>query len=605
MDFLQELENQVARELEKLLKTKITTTDFKLLEPPSGIVGDYALACFSLAKKLKLSPNLIAQNIAKDWPDSALFKQVKAIGPYLNFTLKPDAFISGALKNILANKKYGQNNLGQGKKILIEFSGPNTNKPQHIGHVRNNIIGQCLVNIYRACGYKVIATNIINDRGIHVIKSMLAWQKYGQGETPQSSGLKGDHLVGKYYVKFGQLLKEEEKEYLAKNGIILDKLNDLEKRKINDSFLRQSPLMQAAQNMLKAWENNDPEVKKLWKMMNDWVYSGYKITYSDLGIVFDHVDYESDTYLLGKDLIELGLKKGIFYKKEDGSIWIDLSNDGLDQKLVRRADGTSVYITQDLGTAKRRYDKFKFDQAVYVVASEQDYHFKVLFLILDKLGFAWAKNLYHLSYGMVSRPEGRIKSREGKTADADTIIADTINKAKEVMARATKQINLDQTSKEATTRSVALGALKFSMLGTNPQKDIIFNPEESISFDGYTGTFIQYTHARISSILAKTKIGKKIDWQKLNINTVEKKLVKDLLDYPNIIKQTAQEYNPAILTHYLFELAKTFNNFYQLYPVLKAENVDYKNLRLELCSATKNVLASGLTLLGIEAPDKM
>lgn len=604
MNFLQELENQVAEELGKLLKTKITTADFKLLTPPSGIVGDYALACFSLAKKLKNSPVLVAQNIAKDWPELPLFKQVKAVGPYLNFSLEPNAFVASALKNILAAKKYGQNNLGQGKKILIEFSGPNTNKPQHIGHVRNNVIGQCLVNIYRACGYKVIATNIINDRGIHVIKSMLAWQKYGQGETPQS-GLKGDHLVGKYYVKFGQLLKEEEKEYLIKNKISLEKLNDLEKRKVNDDFLRQSPLMQSAQNMLRAWEKNDPEVRKLWKMMNDWVYAGYKVTYSDLGIRFDHVDYESDTYLLGKDLIELGLKKGVFYKKEDGSIWVDLSQDGLDQKLVRRADGTSVYITQDLGTAKKRYDKFKFDQAVYVVASEQDYHFKVLFLVLDKLGFAWAKNLYHLSYGMVSRPEGKIKSREGKTADADTIITETISKAKEVMTRAVKQISLDESSKETITRSVALGALKFSMLGTNPQKDIVFNPEESISFDGYTGTFIQYTHARINSILAKAKINKKIDWQKLTINAAEKKLAKDLLDYPDIIKQTALEYNPAILTHYLFELAKTFNNFYQLYPVLKAENADCKNLRLELCLATKNVLASGLASLGIEAPDKM
>ncbi len=433
---------------------------------------------------------------------------------------------------------------------------------------------------------------------------MLAWQEFGNGETPKSSGTKGDHLVGKYYVKFGQLLKEEEKEYLAKNNINLNKVNDLEKRKINDDFLNQSTWMQKARDMLIKWEKNEPKIKKLWQTMNTWVYDGYKKTYDDLGIKFDHVDYESDTYLLGKDLIELGLKNKVFYKKTDGSVWIDLTAEGLDEKLVLRSDGTSVYMTQDMGTAKRRYDKFKFDQGIYVVATEQDYHFKVLFLILEKLGFDWAKNLYHLSFGMVSTPTGKIKSREGKTADADAIIEETITRTKEMMSKAEKK-NLQQNNQEDIAKDVAMAAIKFCMLGTNPQKNIVYDAQNSITLDGYTGPFVQYTHARICTILSKATKIKKINWTNLDINNEETKLIKNLILYPDIIKQSTSEYNPAVLTHYLFDLAKIFNNFYQQHSVLSADSEDQKNFRLNLCLATKKIIANGLNILGIKAPEMM
>ncbi len=603
MDIQQHLKQELVKILKQILTQEISLDDIKLALPPQDNLGDYALACFDLAKKNKTNPIELAKKIADLWPNDGLFVSAQVAGPYVNLKLNATLFSQLALDEIVNNKKFGQNNSGKNKKILIEFSGPNTNKPQHIGHVRNDLLGQTLVNLYRANAYQVIATNIINDRGIHIVKSMLAWQEFGKGETPQSTGLKGDHLVGQYYVKFGQLLKEEEKEYLTKNNIDLTRVNDLEKRKINDDFLNQSAWMQKARAMLILWEKNDPQVKKLWKTMNSWVYEGYKKTYDDLGIKFDHVDYESDTYLLGKDLIELGLKNNVFFKKEDGSVWIDLTPEGLDEKLVLRKDGTSVYMTQDMGTAAYRQKKFKFDQAVYVVATEQDYHFKVLFLILEKLGFAWAKNLYHLSFGMVSTPTGKIKSREGKTADADAIIEETIIRAKEMMDQAEKK-NLKQKDQAAIAKDVAMGAIKFCMLGTNPQKNIVYDAQNSITLDGYTGPFVQYTHARICTILSKAK-AKKINWSDLAINPEEIKLIKNLILYPEMIKQASTEYNPAVLTHYLFDLAKIFNNFYQQHSVLSADTENQKNFRLTLCLATKKVIADGLHILGIKAPEIM
>ncbi len=604
MDIQKQLIDQLAKTIGAILGQDVTGDDLKLSAPPQENLGDYALACFVLAKKNNISAPELAKKLAIAWPKNNLFAATQATGPYLNIKMDANNFSKLVLKEILSNKKFGQNNSGHKQKVLIEFSGPNTNKPQHIGHLRNNCLGQCLVNLHTACAYKVIATNIINDRGIHIIKSMLAWQEFGNGETPKSTGIKGDHLVGKYYVKFGQLLKAEEKEYLVKQKIDLDKLNDLAKRKINDEFLKQSVWMQKAQAMLLLWEKNDPAVKKLWQTMNDWVYAGYKKTYSDLGIKFDHVDYESDTYLLGKDLIALGLKNGVFYKKEDGSVWVDLSKEGFDHKLVLRADGTSVYITQDLGTAQYRYKKFKFTKAIYVVASEQDYHFNILFLILKKLGFDWAENLYHLSYGMVSRPEGKIKSREGKTADADTILLETITRAKDMMAQAEKKSS-QQSEQAAIADTVALGAIKFFMLGTNPQKNIVYDPQNSITLDGYTGPFVQYTHARICTILAKADKVKKINWSELKINAEEIKLIKQLVLYPEVIKQSAVEYNPAVLTHYLFDLAKIFNNFYQQHSVLSADNEIQKNFRLNICLSCRQIIADGLEICGIKAPKIM
>ncbi|PIR07237.1 MAG: arginine--tRNA ligase [Candidatus Komeilibacteria bacterium CG11_big_fil_rev_8_21_14_0_20_36_20] len=607
MRIIDSLKTNLGDNIRSVLKLDFPTEKIALDQPPDEKMGDYALACFDLAKELGQNPAAVAKKLAAGFKTSPLVSRVAPLGPYLNLFIQADNFIPKTLLEIDQAKNFGQNMIGKNKKLLLEFSGPNTNKPQHIGHLRNNVLGQTLSNILKICDFKVVPINIINDRGIHIMKSMLAWQKFGQGETPQSSGLKGDHLVGKYYVKFGQLLAQEKKEYLAKNKIDLTKLNNLEKKKSEEKFLKKSQWMQKAQAMLQAWENNDPEVKKLWKTMNNWVYQGYDETYKKLGIEFDKVYYESQTYLLGKGLVKLGLKKKVFYQKKDGSIWIDLTKDGLDQKIILRSDGTSVYITQDLGTAKDRYDQFKFDQMIYVVASEQDYHFKVLFLILKKLGFKWADHLYHLSYGMVNLPEGKIKSREGTVIDADDLIKEMENKALETMSQATKQFKVDQKQKNQIAEIVGLGALKFFLLGANPQKTITFNPKESISFDGYTGPFIQYTHARISNILKKSPKIKKIKTLDFNLefNNEELKLTKLLLDFPETIQKTAQNYNPSVLTQYLFELAKAFNNFYQHHSVLKADTENLKQIRLHLCQQTKKILAKGLKLMSIESPEVM
>lgn len=599
--------NKITELIKQNIKTifDVELQKVKLDLPPNDKLGDYAFACFSLAENLKQNPLEISEKLAKNFVNNNYIKGVKSVGPYLNIFIS-DEFVLESLKTIASDKNFGKSKIGHGKKILIEFSGPNTNKPQHIGHVRNDILGQSLVNIYKNCDYKVTAVNIINDRGIHIVKSMLAWQEFANGETPKSSGTKGDHLVGKYYVKFGQVYQEEFSQYLSDNKIDTQSLDNLQKKEILEKFNDQSKWMTKARNMLQAWEAGDKDVKKLWETMNSWVYDGYKKTYTDLGIKFDHVDYESETYLLGKDMVEEGLVKGIFHKNEDESIWIDLSGDGLDQKIVMRSDGTSVYLTQDLGTAVKRYKKFNFDKAIYIVGNEQDYHFKVLFLTLKKLGYDWADNLHHLSYGMVNLPDGKIKSREGKTADADDLIVSTITKAEEMMDAARKQIAKDQKTKNHVNRIVGLAALKFFMLSSNPQKNITYIPQESISFDGYTGPFIQYTHARIANIINKS--GKKESIKKLSnaaFNNEERILIKNLLDFPHIIENSAISYNPSILTQYLFSVAKLYNNFYQKHPVLKAPNESVKQLRLNISSETKKIIKHGLELLGIEAPDSM
>ncbi|MCD4760781.1 arginine--tRNA ligase [bacterium] len=614
MQTIAKLKENIKKNVQSIFNIKLD--DFDLDTPPDEKLGDYAFSCFNLAENLKQNPAETSRKLAEKFQKSSNVKKIGAVGPYLNLFVSND-FIQNSLTEISTTKNFGQSKIGKNKKVLIEFSGPNTNKPQHVGHVRNDCLGQALVNIYKTTGHKTVAVNIINDRGIHIVKSMLAWQKFADGETPESSGIKGDHLVGKYYVKFGQLLKTEEDKYYKEKNINLAKLPNLERKKAEDKFLQQSSLMKEAREMLLAWENNDPEVKKLWKMMNDWVYLGYDQTYKDLGVEFDHLDFESDNYLLGKNIIEQGLKKNVFYKKDDGSVWIDLSKDGLDEKVVMRADGTSVYLTQDLGTAQRRYKKFKFDKSIYVVANEQDYHFKILFLTLNKLGYDWAKNLHHLSYGMISLPGGKIKSREGKTADADDLIATMIDKAKTLIDKAGGKAEGPDLSapssrprgrsrREKISQIVGLGALKFFMLGTIPQKNIIFKPEKSISFDGYTGTFIQYTHARISTMLKKAaKISSIKKLENIDFNNEEKKLVKVLLDFPAKIQKSALEYNPSILTQYLFDLAKNYNNFYQHHSVLKADNDNLRQIRLNISQQTKKVLAKGLELLGISAPDVM
>ncbi|PLX24805.1 arginine--tRNA ligase [Candidatus Parcubacteria bacterium] len=605
MKISEKIKQKLADNIKKTFDVDFSVEKINLVFPPDENLGDYAFECFALAKDSKQSPQQVAEKLAMNFEVDDLIAKVANVGPYLNISLGKD-FFQEVLAEISSDKKFGQLNFGKNKKILIEFSGPNTNKPQHVGHARNNCIGQSVVNIYKACGYKVIPVNIINDRGIHIVKSMLAWQEFANGETPQSSGMKGDHLVGKYYVKFGQVLAEEKAKYAQEKNIDFSKLGNIEKRKAEDEFLAQSEWMKKARTMLQAWEKGDKEVLALWEKMNSWVYEGYDKTYHDLGIKFEHLDFESKNYLFGKEIIQMGLDKKILFKKDDGSIWIDLSQDGLDEKLLLRSDGTSVYMTQDIGTAVKRYKKFKFDQGVYVVASEQDYHFKVLFLILEKLGYQWSKNLHHLSYGMVDLPDGKIKSREGKTADADDLIAQMIDKAKEIMSQAEKKVETNDKDKKKIARDVGIGALKFFMLSTNPQKNITFVPDESISFDGYTGTFIQYTHARISTMLKKAgKINSIKKLETIDYNDEEKKLLKLLANFPQTIKNAAIDYNPAHLSQYLFNLAKTYNNFYQHHSVLNAEDENLKQIRVNLSQETKEVLAKGLKLLGIEAPDVM
>ncbi len=598
MKVIDQLKENIRENIQSVFKVDLT--DLELTLPPEERLGDYALPCFDLAKQLKNKPNEIAKQLVEHFKTDGLIDRVANFGPYLNIFVN-HTFLKQSLEGI--DKNFGTSAIGKKEKILIEFSGPNTNKPQHIGHLRNNCLGQALVNILKKCNYKVTPVNIINDRGIHIVKSMLAWQEFANNATPQTAKVKGDHFVGKYYVRFGQELAKEKQEYLDKHKIDLDKLNNLARKKAEDEFLNDSKLMQRARVILKAWEDGDKEVRKLWQTMNSWVYDGYKDTYNRLGIKFDKEYYESETYLLGKDLIVQGLKNNVFFQKKDGSIWVDLKPEGLDEKILLRSDGTSVYVTQDLGTAKQRYDQYKFDKGIYVVGSEQDYHFKVLFSILKKLNFDWAKKLVHLSYGLFSLPDGRIKSREGKTADADDLMDAMHNKARQIMSKAKKQVKTNDKQEEAIAEIVGLGALKFFVLGTNPQKNITFNPEESVSFDGYTGTFIQYTHARINTMLKKAKL-KKTNFD-IEFNEEEKKLVKLLIKYPQAIEDSALEYNPAILTQYLFNLSRTFNNFYQLHPVLKAENENLKQLRLHLSKHTQTILKDGLNLLGIEAPELM
>ena len=481
-----------------------------------------------------------------------------------------------------------------GKKVMVEYSSPNTNKPLHLGHVRNNLLGYSVSELLKANGSEVYKVNLVNDRGIHICKSMLAWQKWGNEETPESSGLKGDHLVGKYYVIFDKEYKKEI-EALKLTG------------QTEDEAKKNAPLIREAQAMLLAWENGDDAVISLWKRMNGWVYDGFAVTYKNLGVDFDKYYYESNTYLLGKDTVDEGLEKGVFFKKEDGSVWIDLTDDGLDQKLVLRADGTSVYITQDLGTAQMKYDDFSMDESIYVVGNEQDYHFKVLFLILDKLGKSWAKGLYHLSYGMVDLPSGKMKSREGTVVDADDLIAEMVATAKQKTEALGKVDNFSEEEKESLYYKIGMGALKYFLLKVEPKKRLLFDPAESIDFQGNTGPFIQYTHARIKSLLNKAGFvsGVKVD-NEIELSATELEMIILLAKYPSEIAAAAKTFSPASLANYIYEVAKMFNKFYhEIPPIVKEENEQMKQHRLNLSWVTANVINDGMRILGIEVPERM
>ena len=480
-----------------------------------------------------------------------------------------------------------------GKKVMVEYSSPNTNKPLHLGHVRNNLLGYSVAELLKASGHEVIKVNLVNDRGIHICKSMLAWKLWGNGETPTSSGLKGDHLVGKYYVLFDKEYKKEIEALIATG-------------ETEEVAKKTAPLIIQAQEMLLQWEAGNEEVIALWKMMNGWVYDGFAVTYKNLGVDFDKYYYESNTYLLGKDTVDEGLAKGVFYKKPDGSVWIDLTDDGLDHKLVLRADGTSVYITQDLGTAEMKYDDFAMEESIYVVGNEQDYHFKVLFRILDKLGKSWAKGLYHLSYGMVDLPQGKMKSREGPVVDADDLIREMVATAKQKTEELGKTNDFPEEDKARLYEQIGLGALKYFLLKVEPKKRLLFNPAESIDFQGNTGPFLQYTHARIKSLLKKAAfIPEKVSAD-IALLPIELELILLLRNFPNEITAAARAYSPATLANYLYEVAKLFNKFYhEVPPMVKETDINLRQHRLNLCSLIAKVLHEGTHLLGIEVPERM
>ena len=534
-------------------------------------------------------------------PSVAAFNVIKG---FLNLTIASSAWIE-LLNGIHADKQYGiVAATDNSPLVMIEYSSPNTNKPLHLGHVRNNLLGNALANIVAANGNKVVKTNIVNDRGIHICKSMLAWQKYGNGETPESSGKKGDHLIGDYYVSFDKHYKAEVKELMAK--FQSEGMNEEEAKAKAEA---ESPLMKEAREMLVKWEANDPEVRALWKKMNDWVYAGFDETYRMMGVTFDKIYYESNTYLEGKEKVMEGLEKGFFYRKEDGSVWADLTGEGLDHKLLLRADGTSVYMTQDIGTAKLRFADYPIDKMIYVVGNEQNYHFQVLSILLDKLGFEWGKGLVHFSYGMVELPEGKMKSREGTVVDADDLMAEMIDTAKETSNELGKLDGLTKEEADNIARIVGLGALKYFILKVDARKNMTFNPKESIDFNGNTGPFIQYTYARIQSVLRKAKeAGLEIPAQLpvgIELSEKEEGLIQMVADFAAIVKQAGEDYSPSIIANYTYDLVKEYNQFYHDFSILREENEAVKIFRLALSENVAKVVRLGMGLLGIEVPDRM
>ncbi|WP_343558547.1 arginine--tRNA ligase [Sphingobacterium sp.] len=554
--------------------------------------GQITIVTFPVTRFSKSSPEQTGKEIGAYLQQHiAEISDFNVIKGFLNIVLSDDYWVSLLNETIVA-KDFGVFP-ANGKKLMVEYSSPNTNKPLHLGHIRNNLLGYSVAEILKAYGYEVIKANLVNDRGIHICKSMLAWQKFGAGETPESTGMKGDHLVGKYYVVFDKEYKKEI-EVLKAEG------------QSEDEAKKNAPLMKEAQSMLQKWEAGDQEVISLWKTMNSWVYAGFEKTYKQLGVNFDKYYYESDTYLLGKDIIQEGLDKGVFFKKEDNSVWIDLTDEGLDQKLVLRGDGTSVYITQDLGTAQLKYDEFKMSESIYVVGNEQDYHFKVLFLILKKLGKSWADGLFHLSYGMVDLPSGKMKSREGTVVDADDLMAEMLKTAQERTEELGKTEGLAEEAKAELYNTIGMGALKYFLLKVDPKKRLLFDPNESVDFQGHTGPFIQYTHARIKSVLSKAGFDSNSPVSVLtSISPYERDLIQQLGAFPETIEASAQEFSPAQLANYIYEVAKLYNKFYHEESILKAEADDVKNFRLHLSAAAAKVIAKGMELLGISVPERM
>ena len=555
--------------------------------------GDYTVVVFPLLRASKKSPEATAtelgEKITSTTPEISSFNVIKG---FLNLVVDA-SFWASRFAEIVATENYGMAE-PSGRTIMIEYSSPNTNKPLHLGHIRNNLLGYSVATILKANGHNVIKVNLVNDRGIHICKSMLAWQLYGGGETPQSSGMKGDHLVGKYYVEFDKHYKAEVKALVAEGMS-------------EDEAKKKAPIMLQTQEMLRKWEAKDPEVYTLWETMNGWVYEGFDVTYKALGVDFDKVYYESQTYLLGKSLVEDGLQKGVFFRKEDNSVWIDLEADGLDQKLLLRGDGTSVYMTQDLGTALSRFEENSLDDMIYVVGNEQNYHFQVLKLVLKKLGYEWSDNIFHLSYGMVELPEGKMKSREGTVVDADDLIADMVGTAREMSQELGKLDGATEEEAAAISEMVGLGALKYFILKVDPKKTMLFDPRESIDFNGNTGPFIQYTHARIRSILRKAaETGVTTEgYAKAALLPEEIELIKALSEYPATVRTAGQQFAPSVIAAYAYDLAKQFNGYYHDHSILKEEREDVRALRLMLASEVARVIRSAMALLGINVPERM
>ena len=591
------LKQQVTAAVKALYGIDADDKQIQLQKTRPEFEGNITLVVFPFVKLARKAPAQVAEEIGKAMTDSAIvcepvIEKYNAVQGFLNMSIAPSFWIE-QLEAIAADANYGQQS-DRNKLMMVEYSSPNTNKPLHLGHVRNNLLGSSIARIQEANGWKVVKTNIVNDRGIHICKSMLAWLKFGNGETPESSGKKGDHLIGDYYVRFDKEYRKQVAELMASG-------------KSEDDAKREAPLMKEAQAMLLKWEQGDKEVRELWAKMNSWVYAGFDETYKMMGVSFDKIYYESNTYLEGKKEVERGLQEGLFYRREDGSVWANLTNDGLDEKLLLRSDGTSVYMTQDIGTAKLRYQDYPIDKMVYVVGNEQEYHFKVLSLLLDKLGFPFGKELVHFSYGMVELPNGKMKSREGTVVDADDLMEQMIQDAKEISKDKVNTLP-DITEAEANeiARKVGLGALKYFILKVDPRKNMLFNPEESIDFNGNTGPFIQYTYARIQSVLRKAETGIRqsaISNQQLNDKEVA--LIQRLTDYPSAVKQAGEEFSPAVLCNYAYALAQEFNSFYHDYSILNESDKQKKNLRLLLSAEVAKVLKHAMGLLGIEMPERM
>lgn len=573
-------------QIDDVNKTNKITLDVQ--QNKTDFDGDFSIVTFPLVKIVKKSPDVIAMELGEAFTTQSDFvESFNVVKGFLNLTVKNSFF----LKNFNGTAENFEKKEEKNITVMVEYSSPNTNKPLHLGHIRNNLLGFSVSKILEADGYNVIKTQIINDRGIHICKSMLAWEQSGKKETPESTGIKGDKLVGNYYVAF-------DKEYKKEIADLVEKGQDEETAK------KQAPIIKDAQKLLLDWEKGDEAVRNLWTEMNSWVYAGFAETYKRLGVDFDQVQYESNTYLLGKDLIQKGLLDGVLYQKEDGSVWCDLSEEGLDHKLLLRGDGTSVYMTQDLGTAVQRFEENNIQKLIYTVGNEQDYHFDVLIKILKKLGYPWAQNLYHLSYGMVELPAGKMKSREGTVVDADDLMQEMYLTAKDKAQELGKLENLSPEEKEKSYETVGIGALKYFMLKVDPKKKMLFNPAESIDFAGNTGPFIQYTYARIQSLLTKAKhVPKEIsDYE---VNDAEKELIMNLSNFREVIARAAETLSPALVANYIYEVVKSYNSFYQNNPILGQENENTKNFRLELSSLTAKTIKKGLDLLGIGTVNRM